>query len=207
MPNSLKIYKTQLTPARNALLDNIEYYLTCCENRPSYYTGEDCLVYSNSDFQYVKPELDTIIKVDVPLGNNRMYDSIGNYVRIQQRQGIDAEVGPWSIWYYFIISSRWTAQRTLELTLSMDTVNTFAAELKNLNNWSDKTSLIRQHRDRFVQCPTGDYVKRIDRVGESIDVPYLLKKEDSVIEEPNSTGTPEWYLVYKTDNAAEGAGG
>lgn len=201
MANSLKIYKTQLTPARNALLDDIEGYLANVENRPDYYTGEDELVYANDDFQYVKPDLDVTIRIDLPINNDRMFDSVGNYARIEQSQG----GGKASIWYYFIIGSKWTAQSTLELTLSLDTVNTFGEYLLDEGNWSDKTNIIREHEDQLdvIGDSSGfKLVQRVDRQGENISVPYYIKTEDDKIEEPNSTGTPEWYLVYQTENAA-----
>ena len=206
MANSLKIYKTQLTPARNALLDDIEVYLANVENRPDYYTGEDELVYANDDFQYVKPDLDVTIRIDLPINNDRMFDSVGNYARIEQSQG----GGKASIWYYFIIGSRWAAQSTLELTLSLDTVNTFGEYLLDEGNWSDKTNIIREHEDQLDvigDSSSFKLVQRVDRQGENISVPYYIKTEDDKIEEPNSTGTPEWYLVYQTENAAisEGA--
>lgn len=205
MANTLKIYKTQLTPARNALLDDIEGYLANVENRPDYYTGEDELVYTNDDFQYVKPDLDVTIKIDLPINNDRMFDSVGNYARIEQSQG----GGKASIWYYFIIGSKWTAQRTLELTLSLDTVNTFGEYLLDEGNWSDKTNIIREHEDQLDvigDSSSFKLVQRVDRQGEDISVPYYVKTEDDKIEEPNSTGTPEWYLVYQTENAAVSEG-
>ena len=176
------------------------------ENRPDYYTGEDELVYSNNDFQYVKPDLDVTIKIDLPINNDRMFDSVGNYARIEQSQG----GGKASIWYYFIIGSKWTAQSTLELTLSLDTVNTFGEYLLDEGNWSDKTNIIREHEDQLEvigDSSSFKLVQRVDRQGENISVPYYIKTEDDKIEEPNSTGTPEWYLVYQTENAAisEGA--
>lgn len=202
MANTLKIYKTQITPSRNALLDDIEGYLESIERKTSAYTGNDALTYTESDFQFVKPDLDVNIKIAVAKNNNNLFDSIGNYARIEQSQ----DDGTRSVWYYFIISSKWTAKSTLELTLSMDTVNTFSNYLLNEDNWSDKTSITREHKDR-VRYTGNHYVKQIDRTGEGISVPYYVKTDDTKIEEPNSTGTPEWYLVYKTKTAAVSEGG
>ena len=100
--NILKIYKTQLTPARNALLDNIEAYLQAIENPPAYYTGKDELTYVDNDFQFIKPDLDITIKINLPRNNNNLFDSIGNYARVEQKQ----EDGFSAVWYYFIIGSR-----------------------------------------------------------------------------------------------------
>jgi hypothetical protein len=101
--NILKIYKTQLTPARNALLDNIEGYLEAIERKSLLsYTGKDQLTYTETDFQFVKPDLELTIKINVPKNNNNLFDSIGNYARIEQQQNN----GETSIWYYFIIKSK-----------------------------------------------------------------------------------------------------
>ena len=201
--NILKIYKTQLTPARNALLDNIEAYLEAIENPPAYYTGKDELTYVDNDFQFIKPDLDITIKINLPRNNNNLFDSIGNYAKVEQKQ----DDGFSAVWYYFIIGSRWTAQSTLELSLSLDTINTFGEYLLNSDNWSDKTNITREHKDRFTQLRSGNFIKKVDRVSEEITVPYLIKQNDTIIEEPNSSGTPEWYLVYKTANAAISEGG
>lgn len=203
MANTLKIYKTQLIPARNALLDDIEGYLNSIENKPAEYTGTDALVYIETDFQFIKPDLDINIKVAVPKNNNNLFDSLGNYARIEQQQ----EDGTSSIWYYFIVGSKWTAKSTLELSLSLDTVNTFSEYLLEEENWSDKTTLIRTHKDRFSKIGDGNFVKKVDKTGEQITVPYYVQTENLLIEEPNSTGTPEWYLVYKTENPAISDGG
>ena len=191
----LKIYKTQLTPARNALLDNIEDYLSLIESEPVWYTGEDELTYTSDDFQYVKPDIDIKIKINVPLNNNSIFDSIGNYLRLEQKQ----DNGESAIWYYFIIASKWTAQRTLELTCSMDTINTFHDFINNKDNWSDKTTIIREHQ-KPVEAGTNGFRSVIDRYSEDFEPAVLLKTKDEKIEEPNSTGVKEWYLVYQTDN-------
>ena len=191
----LKIYKTQLTPAKNALLDNIEDYLSLIESQPVWYTGEDKLTYTSNDFQYVKPDIDIKIKINVPLNNNSIFDSIGNYLRLEQKQ----DNGESAIWYYFIIASKWTAQKTLELTCSMDTINTFHDFINNKDNWSDKTTIIREHQ-KPVEAGTNGFISVVDRYSEDFEPAVLLKTKDEKIEEPNTTGVKEWYLVYQTDN-------
>lgn len=193
---SLKIYRTQLTPARNALLDNIEDYLTLIENKPVSYTGQDELSYTSNDFQYIKPDIDIRIKIDVPNNNNNNFDSIGNYIRIEQSQGQNGET---DIWYYFIISSKWVAQRTLELICSMDTVNTFHDYINNIDNWNEKTTINREHQP-YYQSTNDGLINQVDRYSENFSSDYFLKESDTIIEEPNSTGVKEWYLVYQTNN-------
>ena len=208
MANSLKIYRTQLSPAKNALLEDIEGYLSAIENKPNYYTGSDEMTYSSNNFQYVKPDLDISIKIDVDRDNNDTFNSIGNYVRIEQYQGQENyEVIEKRIWYYFIVGSKWTAQRTLQLQLSLDTINTFGAYIKDIDNWSDKTDIIRQHMPQYElvsrKAEVPKLVEKIDKAGENITIPYFVKTEDKKIEEPGeSLDNPEWYLVYITENPA-----
>ena len=83
------------------ILDKI-LAIEAIENKDSSYTGTDALVYIETDFQFIKPDLDINIKVAVPKNNNNLFDSIGNYARIEQQQ----EDGTSSIWYYFIIGSK-----------------------------------------------------------------------------------------------------
>ena len=197
----LKIYKTQLTPAKNALLDNIEDYLSLIETHPEWYTGEDKLTYTSNDFQYVKPDIDIKIKINVPLNNNSIFDSIGNYLRLEQKQ----DNGDSAIWYYFIIASKWTAQKTLELTCSMDTINTFHDFINNKDNWSDKTTIIREHQ-KPVEAGLNGFRSVIDRYSEDFEPAVLLKTADEKIEDKSNISTSEWYLVYKTAVNATGEG-
>lgn len=199
---SIKIYRTQLTPAKNALLDNIEDYLNQIEQPIYNYTGNDEMTYSSSDFQYIKPDLDISIKINLPITNNNLFDSIGNYIRIEQKQG---ESGDISIWYYFIIASKWIAQGTLELVCSMDTVNTFHSYINNINNWSNKTTIFREHQVP-IKRQGSKLIEVVDRYDEGIDPGVLYKVEDTKIEEPNSLGIKEWYLVYQTTTAATESG-
>lgn len=70
--SKIKIYQTVLTPARNALVDDLETYL-----------GTLTPTYSNDSFQYLKLNLDLNIKINdaqsVISGHN-----LGNYVKIEQ---------------------------------------------------------------------------------------------------------------------------
>lgn len=204
----------------------IERYLA---DTPSWEGGDPQLLYYDVNFQFIKPALDITIKIDTSKSaafNNLTYNcNVGNYVRIIQKNGatsvgpIDPETNEYissddhqspyitklsddvAVWYYFIIDQKWVSQKTVELRLSLDTLNTFGYWLLRDNNWSDKTSIIREHINRY-EIVNDQFIKKIDRVGEDIAIPYLLEKDNINIEEPNSTGVAEWYLVYKTQNSA-----
>lgn len=82
--SKIKIYRTNITPERNALVENIETYLYGLV--PTY---------SNNNFQYQKLGLDLNIKIPVDQ-DTISNQSIGNYVSLEQ----DGKT-----WYYFILNS------------------------------------------------------------------------------------------------------
>ena len=101
--SSIKIYKTNITPDRNALVDNLSTYLSSLT--PAY---------SNDTFQYI--QLSTDISIKVELDQEMQVQEIGNYVDLFQDN---------KHFYFFILKSNWKSTKTIELSLSIDSVNTF----------------------------------------------------------------------------------
>lgn len=171
MNSKLKIYRCTLTPDRNALVDDLDDYLASLT--PSY----------NSDnFQYQKLGLDISIKIAAPQ-DSIINGTIGNYAVIEQDN---------KKWYYFVIGVNWTAQKTVELTLSIDSINTFRNDL----HWSDQTSIVRQHGDRFIKDQSNNVlIRRIDPETEGIqNAKYLIS--NTKVNQPNLDF--DWYLMYRT---------
>lgn len=182
----IKIYTTDLNPQMNAQVDDIEYYLT----------NKCILNYDIDNLAYIKFDLDIDLKLNIPEGLEIQYNkALGNYVAITQED---------KTWFYFIISSEWTASRTVKLKLSIDSINTFKDNLI----WKDKTHIIRQHKDRLnpkVTYSTDEefdgneyslnYSIKIDKKSENMDLPKI-KQSDQVITEDGSN----WYLMYRTAN-------
>lgn len=79
----LTIYKTRLTPARNAALDEIESHLRGC-----------LATYENDNFQYLKLGLELNVRINL---SQSLRFNMGNYARIEQ----DGR-----IWYYFVMDSQ-----------------------------------------------------------------------------------------------------
>ena len=123
--STIKIYKTNITPDRNALVDDLSTYLSSLT--PAY---------SNDTFQYIQLSADISIKVD--LDQEMQVQEIGNYVDLFQDN---------KHFYFFILKSNWKSTKTIELSLSIDSVNTF----KNDFTFNKKTNIIRQHKDRIKQ--------------------------------------------------------
>lgn len=126
--STIKIYRTVLTPARNALVDDLDAYL-----------NSTTLVYQDTTFQYQKLGLDINIKINIDQ-NVISNHNFGNYAVIEQ----DGKK-----WYYFIMNTEWKGVSTVNLKLSLDSVNTFRGDL----TFTEKTTIQRQHKDRFVTYP------------------------------------------------------
>ena len=146
--SKIKIFKTCLTPARNALVDNLEGYLNTL-------VGTSNETYSNDAFQYLQMEKDMDIKINMTQA--KVIDqSLGNYVKI-------TESG--KTWYYFLLKTTWKSRQCVELKLSIDSINTFRNDL----TFSDKTKIKRESMPQFGLANPGTndrnkVTKAIDRI-------------------------------------------
>ena len=169
----ITLYRTKLSPERNALVDDLAQYLNTCESE-------------KIECQYIKNGLDIDIKLDLP--QDILSHPVYNYAAIQNENDS-------LVYYYFIMDAKWVAKSTVRLVLSIDSINTFRDRLE----WSEKTMVLREHRDRFIVKGEVNYTTRIvDEVDEGI-VPLQLLKEDHKVVEFQQ---PElkWYLMYRTRN-------
>ena len=138
-------YKSLLNKDKNFILDNpsngksaVENYLNTLEKE--VITG----------FQYIKQQLILTIK----LNKNQSLLNMGansqdlNYIKIQN----EGETPK----YYFIVNKTWKAEETLELTLNMDTLNSFVF---NVDYEINKRTLVkREHKDRLK---TTGYIEKV----------------------------------------------
>lgn len=165
----IRIYQTHLTPARNALVDNLDDYLASLQPR-----------YSSDNFQYQQLALDLIMKINVKQvvisGHN-----LGNYLTIEQ----DGKK-----WYYFILNTEWSGQETVKLTLSIDSINTFRNDL----TFNAKTAIQREHRDRLKKVE-GYIARVIDYENEGLTLPKVIEDSEDV---RIMNSDLDWYLMYKT---------
>ena len=174
--SKVKIYQTVLTPARNALVDDLEAYLNSLT--PTF---------TDLTFQYIKLGLDINIKVPMPQGVISGH-SLGNYVRIEQDN---------KVWYYFIMNTDWKSTNAVELKLSVDSINTFRNDL----TFTDKTLVGREHGNRLIKQSGGGYfIRTIDRVSEQIPANKIVTWEGQSIYQNENRLNYDWYLIYKTRN-------
>lgn len=171
--SSIKIYRTHITPTRNALVDDIEDYL-----------GSLTPTHQDDTFQYLKLGLDLNVVVNV--GQSAIANhTLGNYCRI---------VEDGKIWYYFILNCSWKSANAVELKLSIDSINTFRNDL----TWDDKTTIAREHENRLARYEarnTGEAIRIIDKQPEKVEAIKFLNTDTTV----NQTGLNyNWYLMYRT---------
>lgn len=175
MTSKLTFYQCEITPEKNCVVDDITNYLNSLTSN----------VVDN--FQYIKLDLDLYIKINSSQTNVANFNY--NYVAVK-----NSDVS--KVYYYFIIGSpKWISQNTIQLQLSLDTLNTF----KNDLTWTDKTNITRQHKDRFSQgYTTTSKGKVFNRKIDSYDEGFApAKYYDSGTSIRNSSADYDWYLVYK----------
>ena len=168
------LYNTNITPDRNCLVDNFTMYLS------------NCLKSEIDNFQYQKIQMNMKIKIE----NAQTYfpQNSFNYVGIKNS---DSD----KTYYYFIVGEpRWLSANTTELTLYMDTINTFNGNL----TWTSKTHVTRQHKDRFYNDKITNngivsVTRKIDDFDEGINPVKYLLQEDKILQKLNK----DWYLIYR----------
>ena len=177
--SQIVLYKTNITPERNCKVDDIGSYLIMCEQEII------------SDFQYKVIRLDDTIKLNMSQTNTPNFPY--NYLAVKR----DSET---KIYYYFILNSNWKSENTVELQISLDTINTFWNEL----SWTAKTNITRQHKDRFAQktIPASGNVtllRDIDKFDEGISpIKYRFSKDKITTD-----FDLDFYLIYRTNPDAE----
>ena len=127
----LTFYKdSQILPSKNFIVDSIETYLATLTN------------FGVNDFQYLRPSLEMTIKVHKDeVFCAMLVENNYNYLKVLQ----DSRA-----YYYFVIKKTQKAQETVEFELRMDTINTFRYGTDFIA--TDRTKVIREHKDRFVSC-------------------------------------------------------
>ena len=150
------------------------------------------------DFQYTKHQLSLSIKIDSNQTNLEMVDSKDlNYVKIQN---YDGDVFEKSM-FYFVISKVWRAKNTIELVLSMDTLNSF--KFNEDYQINSKTLTKRMHKDRFEKDSHDNIIRKIDLRSEDISCP-VYKTREEVLNEKEKPSV-DWALYYKNSSNQDNA--
>lgn len=171
--STIKLYNVGFGIEQNAVLDSISDYLNTLTP------------YVINSFQLVKHDLDIFIKVD--LDQAEAFQSSYNYVSILNSNMTRT-------YYYYIVKAEWVAQSTVRFNLSLDTLNTF----KNLLTFTSKTSIQREHKDRFEKDNLSSnafsaYFK-VDKIPENTTGLIKYLKGTNVVRQNDEY--LKWYLVY-----------
>lgn len=169
---NIKLYKTDLRPELNEVFDDITLFLADLQPKHQW-----------ANVKYIKPELDIMIKL--PLDGT--YNHLGqfDYCDLFDEQANKH-------YYYYILNTNWKAKQTLQLQLSMDTLNTFWIEIKA--TLGPNTHVTRRYFDRWKKVGTMAY-PLIDKHPEEISAPPMVQ-----IAKPKVVGSDEhWTLVYMTE--------
>ena len=169
---NIKLYKTDLRPELNEVFDDIALFLADLQPKHQW-----------PNVKYTKPEIDIMIKL--PLDG--AYDHLGqfDYCDLFDEQANRH-------YYYYILNTNWKAKQTLQLQLSMDTLNTFWQEIKA--GLGPNTHITRRYFDRWKKVGAKAY-PLIDKRPEDISAPPMVQ-----IAKPKVVGSDEhWTLVYMTE--------
>ena len=171
----LRLYQVDFEPSDNFYIEDIESYL---KTLPNTAKREEW-----NNLNYLKLGMNLTIRL--PLNQVHQIENTCNYAIIEQDN---------NTYYYFVVNARWVAKRTVELVLTLDTVQTFFPKLK----WSDKTQIIRETQDRLVKLNTNYYLRKIDKYNEGFNPAKVQKVNETPI---NSAIGGKWYLVYMSNPA------
>ena len=169
---TIKLYKTDLRPELNEVFDDITLFLADLKPKHQW-----------ANTKYIKPELDIMIKL--PLDGT--YNHLGqfDYCDLFDEQANKH-------YYYYILNTNWKAKQTLQLQLSMDTLNTFWWEIKA--DIGPNTHVTRRYFDRWKKVGALAY-PLIDKHPEEISAPPMVQIAKPTVVGPSS----RWTLVYRTD--------
>lgn len=197
--STLKFYKSEiLIPGKNAM------YSASANNSQFETYLQTCWRETVNNFQYIKHDLFVSIKVAKPQSAIAEIDPAYPYNYVSIKNSDDDRT-----FYYFIAAANWKAQMTVELSLAMDTVATYWDQI----SFNDKTTLIREHKDRFVvpnQAITDNtiLVRKVDATDEGVSGAEQIKDQVITIKDtelPNSStriGLENlWYLIYRSEFA------
>ena len=169
----LKLYKTDLRPEANEVFDSIEEFIGDC----------GAPVHQWNNLKYTRPDIDIMVKVPLD-GSIRMLGQFDYAVLYDETQNKN--------YYYFVLNTNWKAHTTLQLQLSMDTLNTFWYEIQA--GLGPQTHVTRRYFDRWKKVGALAY-PLIDKHPEEISAPPMVQ-----IAKPTAVGPANrWTLVYRTD--------
>lgn len=178
--------RTGLKPGKNYLFDNgnlSDAFNTWLEYNFNKYEKE-------VQFQKLAANLSIRFVMDQENYLTNMCD----YARIETEGG--------ETLYYFVTSCSWRAQSTIEVSLTLDVLNSFRDSF--LDRFTAKTLTTRQHKDRFsgYNSLMGKVGYKVDSFSEGIS-PVLKLASKTEIVPADMTSDQRFYLIYATSSDLE----
>lgn len=170
----LTFFNTGFDVTKNGVYENLQAYLATRKVQ-SY------------EYKHIDPAL--TITVKLPLSSHQFDKSaIGDYVEVDDDS---------SLYYYYVMNMKWKGKETLEVSLGLDTLNTFWKEISS--SLTAETHITREFRDRWsVRGDTSRYTvyARIDPVSEDFSAIPMERKNVVAL---NPASSRKWTLVYLTE--------
>lgn len=167
---NLFFYKTTFDIGKNGVYENLQNYLQALN--PTYQL---------LDYKYVEPALTVTVKL--PISSHQFKKSfLGDYCMMV------SDV----TYYYYVMDSKWRGAETLEVTLGLDSLNTFWSTIKN--TLTSETHITRRFKDRWKIRNTDEVYPVVDSYPESFSTLPMKR----VSNEPLISDALKWYLVYFT---------
>ena len=169
---TLKLYQTSLQIDKNFVVDDLDTYLA----------GLTPVYASDNNFQRQKIALDRSIKINKP--QTWTENPIFNYAVIEQDN---------HRYYFYVVGCNWRAQKTVAISLHMDTLNTYRSEL--VDGRTDKTTINRQRKNRWVKAGTTVF-PQVDEYDEGLQDLARTQTSDLPVQTEYLKGY-KWYLIYQ----------
>ena len=171
---TLKLYQTSLQIDKNFVVDDLDTYLN----------DKATLVYaSDNNFQRQKIALDRSIKINKP--QTWTEKPVFNYAVIEQDD---------RRYYFYVVGCNWRAQKTVAISLHMDSLNTYRSEL--VDGRTDRTTINRQRKNRWVKAGTA-ILPQVDEYDEGLQDLARTQTSDWLVQSKYLKGY-KWYLIYRS---------
>ena len=150
--SNITLYKTDLAPNLNYIIESIGDYLHTCSSQE---IGE---------VRYIEPKLQQtiVLKCDQSLLHTGLNY---NYAKVTTRDA----TGPTTTAFYFVQSLDWASRKTIRVQLMLDTLNTLSSDYIT-SHCDDRTTIVREHRDRWQKQSDGSIVAQVDQYDEGLAV-------------------------------------
>lgn len=166
----LTFFNTGFDVTKNGVYENLQAYLATHKVQ-SY------------EYKHIDPAL--TITVKLPLSSHQFDKSaIGDYVEVDDDG---------TLYYYYVMNMKWKGKETLEVSLGLDTLNTFWKQISN--SLTAETHITRRFKDRFNIVGMAAY-SVVDPIAEEFNSVPMVRRQMTTV---NPASSRKWNLVYLTE--------